>query len=131
MMHSRGFTLVELLVVVAIVAVLMLVTVPYGGTWVRSAKLSVAKGELTQAHGFAKGAAFRNQWAAVNTDSKGNVIWSAQLDSSVSITQNATRLSCMCFDNLAQLTLGGCSACSTTGTLDIAVGADSDTLFLD
>jgi len=159
MMRLKGFTLVELMVVMSIVAVLMLVTVPYGGTWIRSAKLSVAKGELTQAHGFAKGAAFRNQWGAINNDpvvamcvadtnsltvlektetdepdcstSTGNVIWTAQLDTAVSVTQNSTPLSCMCYDNLAQLTVGSCAGCSTIGTLDISIGGDNETIFLD
>lgn len=57
---NRGFTLIELMIVVLIVGLMLLVAAPFTRTWTDSAKLTEAKGILTQAVGVAKASALRN-----------------------------------------------------------------------
>ena len=63
-MNSRGFTLVEAMVTLAIMALVIAVTVPLTGGWVASANRLDAQGALTEAFGHARGAAIRNAMAA-------------------------------------------------------------------
>jgi len=63
-MKIRGFTLIEVLIVIAILGLLILVAAPLSGGWVRSANVLETEAQLTQAFGKAKAAALRNNRAA-------------------------------------------------------------------
>lgn len=67
-MKIKGFTLIEVLIVIAIVALIVLVAVPLSGSWIRDANMLDAEGQLTQAVGRAKAAALRNKMAATGSN---------------------------------------------------------------
>ncbi len=56
----RGFTLVELLVTIAIVAMLLVVAGPLANDWVRSAQTHTARTQLIEGFDMAKALALRN-----------------------------------------------------------------------
>lgn len=73
--NSKGFSLIELMVVVAIIGLLAVVASPYTGTWITSSQVQTAKGNLVQAHARAKAAGLRGQggvltWELNEDDSK-------------------------------------------------------------
>lgn len=63
-MRNSGFTLIEVLIVIAIFAMIILVGAPLTGAWVTDANRLETEGQLTQAMGRAKAAALRNYMAA-------------------------------------------------------------------
>ena len=54
---EKGFTFVELMIVVVIVGILAGVTVPLGALWISQARISGVEGEIAVAVGKAKGSA--------------------------------------------------------------------------
>ena len=58
--YTRGFTLIELMIVVLIAGLLMLVAAPFTSQWSDRAKITEAQGVLNQAVSRAKAAALRN-----------------------------------------------------------------------
>lgn len=67
-MRNSGFTLIEVLIVIAIFAMIILVGVPLTGGWVTDANRLETEGQLTQAMGRAKAAALRNYMGATNEE---------------------------------------------------------------
>jgi prepilin-type N-terminal cleavage/methylation domain-containing protein len=61
---NSGFTLIEVMIVVAIIALVVLVTAPLSGHWVTDANRLEAEGQLNQAVGRAKASALRNYMGA-------------------------------------------------------------------
>lgn len=59
-MKHRGFTLIEVMIVIALIAFIAVIGAPLGGGWVRQADLLEVEGDLTQAFGQARAAAMRN-----------------------------------------------------------------------
>lgn len=143
-MKNRGFTLIEVLIVIAIFALIILVAAPLTGFWVRDANLLEAEAQMTQAVGRAKAAALRNYMAAKGDDPvtviclsdtnlltvregtagvppscgttpAGTQLWRAQLSTNVTVQANSADFSCVCFTNKALLTNGG-ATCSACST---------------
>jgi prepilin-type N-terminal cleavage/methylation domain-containing protein len=61
---NSGFTLIEVMIVVAIIALIALVAAPLSGRWVTDANRLEAEGQLNQAVGRAKASALRNYMGA-------------------------------------------------------------------
>lgn len=157
-MKQYGFTLVELLIVVAILAFLTLAAAPLSGAWVQDADLLKVEGEFTQAIGRAKASALRNQRAALASEPvtaicvsntkvltvlegtqatapncgtpAGTQLWTAQLDSDVSVTSSGNAVSCMCFDNRGLLTTSSCAGCLTQSTFTLSAGSKNETVYI-
>jgi|SRR5690606_565123 len=149
-MKKTGFTLIEILIVIAIFALIILVAAPLTGSWVSDANRLEAEAQLTQAIGRAKAAALRNHRAATGdnpvtavclsgnneltiregTDAAapncdpaaGTELWQVQINKNVTV-QN---FSCLCFTNKGLLTNdGACSSCSTTTEFSLTAGGES------
>ncbi len=152
---ERGFSLVELMIILAITALLATAAAPLTSGWVRDAELTEVRGSLTQAFGRAKAASLRNfrgaqsnapvaaiclanntvtvrEGTSTNAPScsanTGTLVWQNPLDSNVTITSSGSAVSCLCFDNRGLLTNNACASCSTAGTLTLTAGSQNDTL---
>ncbi len=66
MVSARGFSLIELMVVVALLAFLLMLAVPFTNTWSANAKLRDAENQLHQGVGRAKALALRNHAGMTN-----------------------------------------------------------------
>lgn len=100
---SRGFTLIELMVVLLISAILMMMAVPFTIAWMDSSRQLQARGDLTDAIGRVKAVALRNDgqagWNAAAARIRyepvasmltveagnGNTLWSAQMPRAVEL----------------------------------------------
>lgn len=70
---TRGFTLIELMIVILIAGLLMLVAAPFTSKWTASAKITEAQGVLNQAISRAKAAALRNPIGIARVDKAGAI----------------------------------------------------------
>lgn len=157
--NSRGFTLPELLIVIAMVGILIGITLPLGRHWIIGANISSVEGELSIAVGKAKSAAIRNQFSVVEnepvtaiclsvdqiltvlestvdtlpscSDGTGNEVWRSNLSDNVQLSINNTSLQCMCFSSMGTLTDNNCAACQTDGRLTLTAGSKSETIFIN
>jgi len=157
--RSHGYSLVELMVVVAMVGILAGATLPLGSLWVNGAKLAKVEGALTQAVGKAKSAAIRNSHNTVagqpvamvcltNTELSvrqssnsagpscgvtptGFETWRAELLSEVSISSGDDAVSCICFNSYGMLnTAGACSGCLSDNPVNLEVGSKNESLYI-
>src|SRR5690554_3381020 len=111
MVSQRGFSLVELMIVLALLGFLLMLAVPLTNSWSASAKLRDAENLLQQGVGRSKALAQRNTLGVTGNQAaahlcldsttakielypadscNGSVIWSAQLPAGVSIKNNET-----------------------------------------
>lgn len=156
--HSKGFTLIELMTVLAVTAILIASTVPLGAYWIEQANIAKGTGELTQSFGKAIGASLRNQHAldagaAVaaicisetnqvtvlesNTtttlncaNGTGDSTWTTTLPENLSITSGINDVSCMCFNASSFLTntATNCSSCATGSSVTLTTRGRSEVL---
>jgi prepilin-type N-terminal cleavage/methylation domain-containing protein len=158
-MRTNGFTLIEVLIVIAIFALIILVAAPLSGYWVRDANRLEVEGQLTQAIGRAKAAALRNYMAATGENpvtaiclsatnlltvregtagvapdcdpAAGTQLWQAQLSEHVAVQAGGAALSCLCFTNKGLLTgTSTCNTCSTTTSFTLTAGGEPTSLVL-
>jgi prepilin-type N-terminal cleavage/methylation domain-containing protein len=141
---QSGFTLIEILIALAIVATLAFATISLGSSWTSSAESVNTKGVLAQAIGRAKSTAMRNANKIADTSaavaicltsgkveiheasgtitsahcntSGGTTTWSGKIGTSLSIKSGSNTLSCLCFSNKGQLntTASNCSSCASS-----------------
>lgn len=158
-MKIRGFTLIEVLIVIAIFALIILVAAPLSGYWVRDANRLEVEGQLTQATGRAKAAALRNYMAATGESPvtviclsatnlltvregtagvapdcdpvTGTQLWQTQLSQNVTVQSGGANFSCLCFNNKGALTSNStCNVCSTSNELTLTAGGEHTPLAL-
>lgn len=142
---SHGFTLVEIMVVVAILALIVLVGAPLTSGWSASADMVNGKGALIQAVSRAKSMALRNEvgvtegnsGAAICIDSNkkievrkptsasssancstngGTAVWSTNTSLNLTFKVGTDTLSCLCFDNKGQVISSVAASCDTCGS---------------
>ena len=135
-----GYTMTELMIVLAITSILLGATIPLGSFWINNSRITFVSGELSHALGKAIGSALRNEGGrtvdepaaavcissandltvleATLTDtpscstSVGNEVWRTQLSDRVEITNLSNAVSCMCFTSRALLTTNDqCGVC--------------------
>lgn len=142
MSREQGFSLIELIITLAVLGILLMVGVPLTRAWSDSAYQREAAGLLQQGISRAKATALRNKGGAQNTSpaailclseskltvrelgscSAGDILWSVALPSSATVTAQKKNLSCVAFDNRGLVVEG--TSCSTT-TLQVSVGNES------
>jgi len=74
--RQNGFTLVEIMVAIAIIGLLAVVAAPYTASWVHEAQVGEARTVLSRAYSHAKSVALRNPDEAVGDDVAASVILS-------------------------------------------------------
>lgn len=157
-MKQRGMTLIELMIVVALVAILAMALSPFTARWVDSARLTQSQGIMEQAIGQARASALRNP-AAISGNAPASMLcstantivlyvpiasdtslscpdttppsqpWSNAVPAPVTFKQNTATWSCTCFNNKGLLTQqGSCANCSNSLTFLITSGAENVTI---
>jgi|GEM_PF-811935 len=147
-MKQSGFTLIEVMIVIAIVALIALVAAPLSGSWVRDADLLNAESQLTEAVARAKALSLRNSRAATGESPAavvcrsstnlltvmegstatapsctptGTQVWRAQMKTNVSVQVDSKDLSCLCFNNKGAITTATpcTTSCATSTTFSL------------
>lgn len=148
MTGNRGFTLIELMITIAVFALLLAIGAPLTRAWSDSAHQREAASLLQQGLSRAKATALRNVGGVLNPEpaavlchsgqtlmlfqlDKGQSVdctavkgslWSAVLPGSASLQSQGSEMSCVAFDNRG-LPVSG-SSCATT-TLQVLAGNES------
>ncbi len=78
--NQKGFTMIELMVVVVIVGILAAIAVPLYGKYVKNARVSECTGRMGEVITAAKA------WAQENQDAAGNPLWPAGAGGVVDLT---------------------------------------------
>ncbi len=155
MKRAAGFTLVELMVTLAVVAVLAAAGTPFALSWMESNRQVQARNLMWEAVSQARSIALRNPGEAVQgavsaqLERSGNtlqvlragssdVLWTGQLPNGAT-TQLATAagaasddLSCVAFDNRGHRVTSGGSCATAVSKSRIAVGfSNQDLLYVD
>lgn len=121
MVSQRGFSLIELMIVLALLGFLLMLAVPFTNTWSANAKLRDAENLLQQGVGRVKALAQRNALGISGSEKvaarlcldrataklelypadtcSGTTAWSAQLPTVVSIKNGGTLFSCLAMSN--------------------------------
>ena len=158
MKMDAAFTLVELMVVIAIMSILTVISIPAGYYWVGNSRIANVTGNLTEAVGRAKNAALRNEHGVSGPDpvaiicisdtselsilegtatavpvcenNIGLQTWTAELDAKVTISNSGSDVTCICFNNLGLLTTTLCAVCLTQPTINLATNNLDETIFI-
>ncbi len=144
-MYDRGFTLIELMITIAVFGLLLLVGVPLTQSWTNSGYQRDAAGLLKQGISRAKSIALRNQGAVQDTAPAAVLcrsgqslklyslsaaidctattpIWSTSLPSAAVIQTGGVDLVCIAFNNRGFAVSSG--SCTTT-TVQVTAGSES------
>lgn len=149
MKRSQGFTLIELMITIAIFSLMVTMGAQLTTSWVNSAQQRDAAGLLKQGISRAKATALRNpggalnSWpaaalcrsgqvlklysisdqASINCSSTSNILWQTNLPSAATLQAGGTDISCVAF-NSRGLPVNGSNACATS-TISVTVGSES------
>ena len=150
MVSSRGFSLIELMVGLALLAFLIMLAVPFTNTWSNSTKLHEAESLLRQGVGRTKALAQRNELGIAGSQTAailcrdsttavltlyqaatctGTPVWSAQLPTAVNITNGETLFSCLAISNRGLPVAS--NSCNVTSTYTLSIGGESETVTIN
>jgi prepilin-type N-terminal cleavage/methylation domain-containing protein len=107
--NQKGFTMIELMVVVVIVGILAAIAIPLYGKYIKNARVSEATGRMGEIVTAAKA------WAQENQDTSGNPVWPSGAGGIVDLS--ASQLFTYA------ITSGGGSNANTTPLVMTATGA--------
>ena len=155
---EAAFTLVELMVVIAIMSILTVISIPAGYYWVGNSRIANVTGNLTEAVGRAKNAALRNEHGVLGPDPVAIICisdikelsilegtatavpvcedniglqkWAAKLDAKVTISSSGSNVTCICFNNMGLLTTTLCADCLAQPTINLATNDLDETIFI-
>jgi Tfp pilus assembly protein FimT len=148
--------MIEILITMAVSAILLSISLPLGSFWIESTSLSSTKGELSHGIGKAIATSLRNEQAVDRdepaavlclSDSNqltvlqasaselpnctlgtGTSVWTSSIPDKVTASKNGVDVSCLCFNVYGLLTTNNCSGCTTETVLDINIGDRHATL---
>lgn len=157
MQHNHGFTLIEMMVTIAIIAILAVMGASFTANWVRQAEINKTTASLRSAINTARSTALRNQFLrdsdaaaricvdvatanqhritireATSTGAascSSTTTYSFTLPDSATIAQSGTAINCIAFDRFGAVIASGSgsTACTTSTSLTITSGGLSET----
>ena len=151
MVSQRGFSLIELLVSLALLAFFITLAVPVTNTWSNNTKLHEAESLLRQGVGRAKALAQRNELGITGSQTAailcqdsttavltlyqaatctGTPVWSAQLPTAVNITNGQTPFSCLVAISNRGLPVAS-NDCNVTSKYTLSIGGKSETVTIN
>lgn len=147
---AHGFSIIELVTVLAISSILLVATVPMGSFWLDSARISTTDGEMSHGIGKAIAIALRNEQALDNAEpaaalclsdtnqltvlqatatdtpncdtAKGTSVWTSAIPDDINITDGGNDVECFCFTPYGLPTNNSCSSCTVATTVDMEIG---------
>ncbi|WP_187671625.1 pilus assembly FimT family protein [Zestomonas carbonaria] len=155
MQRASGFTLIELMVTIAVMAMLIMLAAPFASGWTERAQLNSAESIWREAYGRAKAAALRNRHGAhgdqvvsflcLNDGALGvrvardadtpascssTELWKSALPSRLKSLRGGgtTEVSCFAFDNRGNLLPE--KTCATNNDLELRYGHSSVSISL-
>lgn len=148
MRRNQGFTLVELMVTLAVFGILLFMGVPLTRAWVDSSYQREAAGQLQQGLSRARATALRNQGGvidagpaavlcrsgqtlnlfsvakggAINCSASSGALWTSSLPGSPTLTASGSTVTCVAY-NSRGLPVEGGSSCAVN-TIAVVVGSE-------
>lgn len=132
MVRQRGVTLIELMVAIALLAILALALFPLGRAWVANAQITKTEKLFLEAYARAKNEALRNPNAVKGDvkaaslevaaskvevkDSNGAGIWSIDIAPTVTVTLSTECGQKIILNNNARITTTGCALYTITAS---------------
>jgi prepilin-type N-terminal cleavage/methylation domain-containing protein len=148
--RALGFTLIEVVVVMALTAMLLVLSVAFGMQWANSAAVSTGQGVVEHAYSMAKATALANPGASTGTAAasivcftttqvsvyaggacSGSAVWSGALPSGVAVlfgspTPSATA-NCIALSDAATVVVPASSGCTASSQYAVSKGDASAT----
>lgn len=97
-MKGSGYTLIEVLITIAIIAVLALVAIPITGRWVQSADLEKTEAVLIEAVGRAKASGLRNVSGATG-DGYASIVCISTISNTLTVMESTSATAATCAVN--------------------------------
>lgn len=154
--RPSGFSIIELMVVLALLAVTLAKGIPFTVEWINSSRVATASSVMVEAVGLAKAQALRNPVGMINAGAisavcldngqvqvvaaanenspagcanSSKMLWAQNISPNLNILAEDNSFECLCFDSKARFnTTASCDGCSRSSAFTLSLGGSSDSV---